>query len=177
MCVAKPSVDGSCRRCSMWLRSVAQSSKAGSEVAAARCQRTKAGSEVAAAMPEGEGDRSDRWLPSGSGWLRVSIVAEPHAGELNRAHWDALARIHGQDAYYDADALIAGGDSLAAATAAASCGHRRGAGAWSGIEASRLGLPLPRGELQLPRRDAGGRLRAATGGIAGVRLPGRARGA
>lgn len=32
--------------------------------------------------------------------------------ELNRAHWDALAAVHGQDAYYDADALVSGRDSL-----------------------------------------------------------------
>jgi len=29
------------------------------------------------------------------------------ATELNRAHWDALAAVHGQDGYYDAQALIA----------------------------------------------------------------------
>jgi SAM-dependent methyltransferase len=32
--------------------------------------------------------------------------------ELNRAHWDALAAVHGQDAYYDKDALVSGRDSL-----------------------------------------------------------------
>ena len=32
--------------------------------------------------------------------------------ETNRAHWDALAAVHGQDAYYDAEALVAGRDSL-----------------------------------------------------------------
>jgi SAM-dependent methyltransferase len=30
----------------------------------------------------------------------------------NRAHWDALARVHGQDAYYDTEALVAGADAL-----------------------------------------------------------------
>ena len=30
----------------------------------------------------------------------------------NRAHWDALARVHGQDAYYDTEALVAGEDVL-----------------------------------------------------------------
>ena len=29
--------------------------------------------------------------------------------ETNRAHWDALAAVHGQDGYYDAEALIGGG--------------------------------------------------------------------
>ena len=28
--------------------------------------------------------------------------------ESNRAHWDALAAVHGQDDYYDADGLIGG---------------------------------------------------------------------
>ncbi len=32
--------------------------------------------------------------------------------ELNRASWDELAAVHGQDAYYDANALIAGASSL-----------------------------------------------------------------
>jgi SAM-dependent methyltransferase len=32
--------------------------------------------------------------------------------ELNRAAWDELAEIHGQDAYYDSDALVAGASSL-----------------------------------------------------------------
>ena len=34
------------------------------------------------------------------------------ARALNRAHWDALAAVHGQDAYYDTEALIAGRDTL-----------------------------------------------------------------
>jgi SAM-dependent methyltransferase len=38
---------------------------------------------------------------------------------LNRAHWDALARIHGQDAYYDTEALVAGADVLGDAEAEA----------------------------------------------------------
>lgn len=34
------------------------------------------------------------------------------ATDSNRAHWDALAAVHGQDAYYDKDALVSGRDSL-----------------------------------------------------------------
>ena len=34
--------------------------------------------------------------------------------ETNRAHWDALAAVHGQDDYYDAEALVGGADSLGA---------------------------------------------------------------
>lgn len=32
--------------------------------------------------------------------------------ELNRAAWDQLAAVHGQDAYYDSNALVAGASSL-----------------------------------------------------------------
>jgi hypothetical protein len=32
--------------------------------------------------------------------------------ELNRARWDELARVHGQDGYHDIRALAAGRDSL-----------------------------------------------------------------
>ena len=34
------------------------------------------------------------------------------AREINRARWDELARVHGQDDYYDTAALIRGGDTL-----------------------------------------------------------------
>jgi SAM-dependent methyltransferase len=34
------------------------------------------------------------------------------ARELNRVRWDALAAVHGQDAYYDTEGLVAGADSL-----------------------------------------------------------------
>ena len=39
--------------------------------------------------------------------------------ELNRAHWDALAAVHGQDAVYDSKALIAGRRDLPETEAAA----------------------------------------------------------
>src|ERR1700753_4364589 len=39
-------------------------------------------------------------------------ISWERARELNRARWDALAEVHGQDAYYDSEALIAGMDSL-----------------------------------------------------------------
>ncbi len=32
--------------------------------------------------------------------------------DVNRANWDAWATVHGQDDYYDTEALVAGGDSL-----------------------------------------------------------------
>jgi SAM-dependent methyltransferase len=57
-----------------------------------------------------------------SPWSAPTNVAAPmrppieweHARELNRARWDALAALHGQDAYYDTAALVAGRDSLTA---------------------------------------------------------------
>jgi 2-polyprenyl-3-methyl-5-hydroxy-6-metoxy-1,4-benzoquinol methylase len=39
--------------------------------------------------------------------------------ESNRAHWDALASVHGQDAFYDSAGLIAGRRDLPEAEAAA----------------------------------------------------------
>src|ERR1700759_3515223 len=39
-------------------------------------------------------------------------IAWDQARELNRTRWNALAEIHGQDAYSDSEALIAGADSL-----------------------------------------------------------------
>lgn len=50
--------------------------------------------------------------------------------ELNRASWDDLAAAHGQDAYYDSDALVAGSSSLMeeeeAALTDAGCGELAG---------------------------------------------------
>lgn len=40
----------------------------------------------------------------GLGWL--------DAKHVNRAHWDDLATVHGEDRYYDAEALLRGEDSL-----------------------------------------------------------------
>jgi SAM-dependent methyltransferase len=39
-------------------------------------------------------------------------VSDSDALGINRAHWDAMAAVHGQDAYYDTDALVAGADFL-----------------------------------------------------------------
>jgi hypothetical protein len=43
---------------------------------------------------------------------RPKIVADVDDLTTNRAHWDAMARVHGQDAYYDTEALVAGADAL-----------------------------------------------------------------
>jgi 2-polyprenyl-3-methyl-5-hydroxy-6-metoxy-1,4-benzoquinol methylase len=48
-------------------------------------------------------------------WLALSNDAL----NINRAHWDALAAVHGQDAYYDTRALIGGDDALGEHEAAA----------------------------------------------------------
>jgi SAM-dependent methyltransferase len=41
-----------------------------------------------------------------------SPIEWERARALNRARWDALAAVHGQDAYYDTEALVAGHDTL-----------------------------------------------------------------
>lgn len=46
-------------------------------------------------------------------------MAEADALDLNRAHWDALAAVHGQDRYYDSEGLAAGRVGLGAIEAAA----------------------------------------------------------
>jgi SAM-dependent methyltransferase len=44
--------------------------------------------------------------------VALGYVARVDDLSTNRAHWDALARVHGQDAIYDTEALIAGEDLL-----------------------------------------------------------------
>jgi len=56
-----------------------------------------------------------RWAP----FIRDSIGRMRADHELNRASWDQLATIHGQDSYYDTDALCAGASSLIAEEEAA----------------------------------------------------------
>jgi SAM-dependent methyltransferase len=46
-------------------------------------------------------------------------MVEPTPDEVNRAHWDALARVHGADRYYDLAGLVAGRDHLLAEEAEA----------------------------------------------------------
>jgi len=48
---------------------------------------------------------------------------ERSAGEVNRAHWDALVAVHGtgNDYYYDVDALAAGTRGLAQVSAGGNC--------------------------------------------------------
>ena len=73
------------------------------------------------------------------------------ARRLNRAHWDALASVHGQDAYYDTDALVAGADSLRAAETA---GLREAVGAVAGLDVMHLQCHIGFDTISLARRGA-----------------------
>jgi SAM-dependent methyltransferase len=67
--------------------------------------------------------------------------------ELNRAHWDALATVHGHDAYYDKDALVAGRDSLSEHEAAA-------VGDVTGLDVMHLQCHIGFDSISLARRGA-----------------------
>ena len=73
------------------------------------------------------------------------------ARRLNRAHWDALAAAHGQDAYYDSETLIAGADSLSEAEAA---GVREAVGAVAGLDVLHLQCHIGFDAISLARRGA-----------------------
>jgi SAM-dependent methyltransferase len=73
------------------------------------------------------------------------------ARRINRAHWDALASAHGQDAYYDTEALIAGADSLTEIEAA---GVREAIGAVAGLDVLHLQCHIGFDAISLARRGA-----------------------
>jgi SAM-dependent methyltransferase len=73
------------------------------------------------------------------------------ARRINRAHWDALAAAHGQDAYYDTEALIAGRDSLSEVEAA---GIREAIGAVAGLDVLHLQCHIGFDAISLARRGA-----------------------
>jgi SAM-dependent methyltransferase len=73
------------------------------------------------------------------------------ARRLNRAHWDALAALHGQDAYYDEDALVGGADSLNEHEAA---GIREAVGAVAGLDVVHLQCHIGFDTISLARRGA-----------------------
>ncbi len=73
------------------------------------------------------------------------------ARRINRAHWDALAAVHGQDAYYDTEALVAGADSLREAEAA---GLREAVGAVAGLDVLHLQCHIGFDSISLARRGA-----------------------
>ena len=67
--------------------------------------------------------------------------------DVNRAHWDALAAVHGQDAYYDKDALVSGRDSLNEFEAAA-------VGDVTGLDVLHLQCHIGFDSISLARRGA-----------------------
>jgi SAM-dependent methyltransferase len=73
------------------------------------------------------------------------------ARRINRAHWDALAAAHGQDAVYDSEALIRGADSLHEAEAA---GVREAVGAVAGLDVLHLQCHIGFDAISLARRGA-----------------------
>jgi SAM-dependent methyltransferase len=73
------------------------------------------------------------------------------ARRLNRAHWDALASLHGQDAYYDEEALVAGADTLGEHEAA---GVREAVGAVAGLDVIHLQCHIGFDTISLARRGA-----------------------
>jgi SAM-dependent methyltransferase len=70
---------------------------------------------------------------------------------INRAHWDALAAVHGQDAYYDTEALVAGADTLREAEQA---GVREAVGAVAGLDVLHLQCHIGFDSISLARRGA-----------------------
>jgi SAM-dependent methyltransferase len=72
------------------------------------------------------------------------------ARRLNRAHWDALAAAHGQDAYYDSEALTAG----ASLTEAEAAGVREAVGAVAGLDVLHLQCHIGFDAISLARRGA-----------------------
>lgn len=69
------------------------------------------------------------------------------ASALNRSRWDELAAIHGQDAYYDTRALIAGADTLSEEEAAA-------VGDVSGLDVLHIQCHIAHDTISLARRGA-----------------------
>jgi SAM-dependent methyltransferase len=73
------------------------------------------------------------------------------ARRISRAHWDALAAAHGQDAVYDSEALVARADSLHDPEAA---GVREAVGAVAGLDVLHLQCHIGFDAISLARRGA-----------------------
>jgi SAM-dependent methyltransferase len=71
--------------------------------------------------------------------------------ETNRAHWDALAAVHGQDHYYDAEALVGGADTLSGHEDAA---IREAVGEVAGLDVLHLQCHIGFDSISLARRGA-----------------------
>src|SRR3954451_5055622 len=75
------------------------------------------------------------------------------ARRLNRAYWDSLAAVHGSDAFYDDEALVAGADTIGAVEAA---GVREAFGAVAGLDVLHVQCHIGHDTISLARR--GGRV-------------------
>lgn len=73
------------------------------------------------------------------------------AQAVNRARWDELAAIHGQDAYYDTQGLVAGRDSLTEEEAAA---VREAVGSVSGLDVLHVQCHIGFDSISLARYGA-----------------------
>lgn len=69
----------------------------------------------------------------------------------NRAYWDELARVHGQDDYYDSEALLAGADSMVAEERAA---VERAVGSVDGLDVIHVQCHIGFDTISLARRGA-----------------------
>jgi SAM-dependent methyltransferase len=83
--------------------------------------------------------------------MRATMPDARVARRLNRAHWDALASLHGQDAYYDEDALVAGADTLDEFEAT---GVREAVGAVAGLDVIHVQCHIGHDTISLARRGA-----------------------
>jgi SAM-dependent methyltransferase len=75
------------------------------------------------------------------------------ARRLNRAYWDSLAAVHGADAVYDDEALVAGADTLSELDAS---GVREAVGAVAGLDVIHVQCHIGHDTISLARR--GGRV-------------------
>jgi SAM-dependent methyltransferase len=73
------------------------------------------------------------------------------ARRLNRAYWDSLAAVHGADAVYDDEALLAGADTLGEPEAA---GVREAVGAVAGLDVLHVQCHIGHDTISLARRGA-----------------------
>jgi SAM-dependent methyltransferase len=71
--------------------------------------------------------------------------------DTNRRHWDALAAVHGQDAYYDGEALVAGASSLGEAEEAA---VREAVSDVDGLDVLHIQCHIAHDSISLARRGA-----------------------
>jgi SAM-dependent methyltransferase len=71
--------------------------------------------------------------------------------DTNRRYWNALAKVHGQDAYYDSAGLIAGGSSLGSDEEAA---LREAVGDVAGLDVIHIQCHIAHDSISMARRGA-----------------------